>query len=239
MTQASMNVPTPALDHLVVYAASLADGVAWCEATLGITPGPGGEHPLMGTHNRLFSVASGAFPAAYFEIIAINPVAKNVQLTRAHRWFDMDSAALQARVATHGPQLVHWVARVPDAAAAVAALAAQGIDRGEVITASRPTPVGLLQWQITVRDDGQRLFDGALPTVIQWGVPGSTPVHPTAAMPASGVTLRSLALRHPDAIALTAALNTLGLHVPVTAGSPRIEAVLDTLRGPVTLASNP
>jgi Glyoxalase-like domain len=233
-TAARTRVPTPALDHLVVVAASLAEGAAWCETTLGITPGPGGEHLLMGTHNRLFSVASSAFPAAYFEIIAINPVAKNVPLTRTHRWFDMDSAALQARVAAHGPQLAHWVARVPDAAAAVAALAAQGIDRGPVIAASRPTPSGLLQWQITVRDDGQRLFDGALPTVIQW-----SGVHPTAAMPPSGVTLRTLALRHPDAAPLAGALHTLGLPVPMSPGAARIEAVLDTPRGPVTLASNP
>ena len=64
------------LDHLIVIAASLSQGVAWCEQTLGITPGPGGEHPLMGTHNRLFSIASPAYPRAYFEIIALQPGAK-------------------------------------------------------------------------------------------------------------------------------------------------------------------
>ena len=46
------------LDHLVVIAPTLADGVAWCESTLGVTPGPGGEHPLMGTHNRLIHISS-------------------------------------------------------------------------------------------------------------------------------------------------------------------------------------
>lgn len=37
-----MNNPLPmlALDHLVVAAASLAQGVQWCETTLGVTPGP-------------------------------------------------------------------------------------------------------------------------------------------------------------------------------------------------------
>lgn len=238
MTTASTNgpthVPTPALDHLVVAAASLEQGAAWCEATLGIVPGPGGEHPLMGTHNRLFNITSDAFPAAYFEIIAINSKANYQAKTGTQRWFDLDSTDLQARVARHGPRFVHWVARVPDATAAVAALAAQGIDRGPVIAASRPTPSGLLQWQITVRDDGQRLFDGALPTVIQWNG-----VHPTAAMPPSGVTLRTLGLRHPDAAPLASALHTLGLPVPVTPGAARIAAVLDTPRGPVTLASNP
>jgi hypothetical protein len=30
-----------AVDHLIVAAASLDDGVRWCEATLGVTPGAG------------------------------------------------------------------------------------------------------------------------------------------------------------------------------------------------------
>jgi hypothetical protein len=45
-----------------MMAASLPEGVAWCEATLGVTPGPGGEHPLMGTHNRLLRIATAGFP---------------------------------------------------------------------------------------------------------------------------------------------------------------------------------
>jgi hypothetical protein len=62
-----------AVDHLIVAAASWTDGVAWCEATLGVTPGPGGKHPLMGTHNRLLKMASDTYPQAYLEIIAIDP----------------------------------------------------------------------------------------------------------------------------------------------------------------------
>ena len=38
-----------------------------------ITPGSGGRHALMGTHNRVFAIGSEAFPRAYFEIIAIDP----------------------------------------------------------------------------------------------------------------------------------------------------------------------
>ena len=51
------------LDHLVIMANTLNEGVAWCEATLGVTPGPGGEHPLMSTHNRLLRIDSKAFPS--------------------------------------------------------------------------------------------------------------------------------------------------------------------------------
>jgi hypothetical protein len=54
----------------------------------------------------------------------------------------MDCKALQAQVAQHGPRLIHWVAAVPDAAAACAALAAQGLERGEILSASRATPQG-------------------------------------------------------------------------------------------------
>src|SRR6218665_722807 len=98
------------IDHLVVVAASLAEGVAWCERTLSITPGPGGEHPLMGTHNRLFRIATVNFPRAYFEIIAVNPNCPQPVPARVGRWFDMDNAVMMARVMKDGPQLAHFVA---------------------------------------------------------------------------------------------------------------------------------
>ena len=65
------------IDHLVVVAKTLEQGVKWCEAKLGITPGPGGEHAQFGTHNRLFKIANPTNPLAYLEIIAIDPDAKN------------------------------------------------------------------------------------------------------------------------------------------------------------------
>ena len=52
------------IDHLVVAAATLEQGVQWCEATLGITPAAGGEHEKYGTHNRLFKIASPTHPLA-------------------------------------------------------------------------------------------------------------------------------------------------------------------------------
>ncbi|MEZ5718135.1 MAG: VOC family protein [Burkholderiaceae bacterium] len=222
------------MDHLVVLAQDLASGAAWCERTLGVAPAAGGAHPLMGTHNRLVNLSSPAHPRAYLEIIAINPGAAPAIPAGAKRWFDMDSEALRAQVARHGPQLIHWVAAVPDAAAARAALAAQGLERGEILSASRATPQGLLQWRITVRPDGQRLLGGCLPTLIEWG--GH---HPCDTLPASGATLQALALQHPGAAVLGAACQALGLgQVPVQS-SPhaRITATLATPRGPATLSS--
>ena len=231
--------PAATLDHLVVLAPSLASGVAWAEATLGVTPGPGGDHPLMGTHNRLLRLrtssdqATAQPGAAYLEIIAINPAASPALVAPARRWFDMDDPALRERVAQMGPQLVHWVARVPALAAALQAWQQLGIDRGEARAASRPTPGGLLQWQISLRPDGQRLFDGCLPTLIEWG-----PHHPTATMADSGLTLQSLKLQHPQAAQLQSACDAIGLNeVVITGGPARLSAQLGTPRGPLTLHS--
>ena len=226
---------SPCVDHLVVLAADLASGVAWCQRTLGITPTAGGEHPLMGTHNRIFNISSPAHPRAYLEVIAINSGATSARPAGARRWFDMDDAALQQQVAQHGPQLIHWVASVPDVAERCAALSGLDIDRGPVLAASRPTPNGLLQWQITVRDDGLRLMDGCLPTLIQWGA-----VHPCSSLPASGVQLQQLRLQHPQSATLQAACEAIGVasHVAITAGdAPQLTAQLTTPRGPVTLSS--
>jgi hypothetical protein len=226
---------------LVVYAADLPSGVAWCERTLGITPTAGGEHPLMGTHNRIFNVSSPAHPRAYLEVIAINSGAPSARSDCARRWFDMDDATLQAQVAAQGPQLIHWVASVPDVAERCAALSALDIDRGPVLAASRPTPNGLLQWQITVRDDGLRLMDGCLPTLIQWGA-----VHPCDSLPASGVQLQALTLHHPQAATLSAACAAIGVASSVViapastpANAPCITAQLSTPLGPVRLHSAP
>ena len=229
------STPAACVDHLVVLAADLASGVAWCERTLGITPTAGGEHPLMGTHNRILNVSGPAHPRAYLEVIAINRGAASARPESARRWFDMDDATLQQQVAEHGPQLIHWVAAVPDVEDRCAALAAQDLDRGEIIAASRPTAQGLLQWQITVREDGLRLMDGCLPTLIQWG-----PVHPCESLPASGVQLQSLALQHPQAATLQAACDAIGVAAQVAiaaGGAPRLTAQLATPRGPVAVSS--
>lgn len=223
------------IDHLVIAARTLDEGVRWCEATLGVVPAPGGAHPLMGTHNRLVSMATPTFPQAYLEIIAIDATRQPTRAAGLHRWFDLDDAALQAGLAQHGPQLVHFVARVPDAAASLHALAAgpTPIDRGPLVEASRDTPAGRLAWKISVRDDGQRLFYGTLPTVIEWG-----PVHPADTLPESGVSLLGLAATHPRPEVLRAALDTLGLPaLEVQAGPPNLVATLQTPRGRIRLES--
>ena len=228
------------IDHLVVMAASLDDGVQWCEDTMGITPGPGGEHEKYGTHNRLFKIASPQFPLAYFEIIAINPLAVIPKRAQVTRWFDMDNLTLQKAVA-QGPRLVHFVSSTEDVKAARHVLRTQGIERGQVVHASRQSSKGTLNWQITVREDGERLFNGCLPTLIQWGKPDATEplrLHPRNSLPRSGVTLQSLTVSHPSGAKLQAAFDAIGLaHIAIETGPANLVASLQTPKWLVQLQS--
>ena len=214
------------VDHLVVAAASLEQGVAWCEATLGITPGPGGQHALMGTHNRLFKIASADYPDAYFEIIAIDPAAP---APGRARWFGLGDPALQARIAEQ-PRLIHFVARSGMLDMHRWGLITVGHRPGNPVAAGRDTPQGRLQWQILVNDDGQLDCGGALPTLIQW-----QGQHPAVHMPDSGVTLRGLTL-HGVPERARDVLRLRGVLVLAQAG-PALLARLATPKGELTLES--
>lgn len=182
------------IDHLVVVAASLDEGTAFCAAKLGVEPEPGGEHAFMGTHNRLLHLGG----ASYLEVIAVNPAAPPV----AHRrWFGMDEDALRMRTA-EGPWLATFVAAAND----VHACASSVPELGPVQRLRRDA----LEWQMTIRDDGSLMEHGTLPPVIQWPVG----VHPTARLADRGCRLQALELHHPQPANLRARLDALGLDDP-------------------------
>ena len=214
-----------AVDHLVVAAATLAQGVAWCEATLGVTPGPGGQHALMGTHNRLLNITSAGFPHSYLEIIATDPAAPPPGRAR---WFGLDDAALQARIAQM-PQLVHMVARSAMLDMHRWGLITVGHQPGDPVRAGRDTPAGRLEWQILLRSDGALLCGGALPTLIQWDG-----VHPAQNMAPAGVALQSLQLQGLPPRAREV-LRLRGVQHRET--GPALRAVLSTPKGEVVLES--
>jgi hypothetical protein len=213
------------VDHLVVAAASLDQGAAWCEQLLGVAPAAGGKHVGMGTHNRLMAIGSAAFPMAYLEIIAHDPEAPPP--TRP-RWFDLDDPRLLARLRER-PRLLHVVARSTRLDDTLAALREQGLDAGQAVAAERASPHGLFRWRIAGRSDGQLLCGGALPTLIEW-----QGMHPSEHLPASGVALRTLELGGLADPVVTA----LGLHgVPCLAQGVALRASFDTPRGRVLLSS--
>lgn len=218
------------VDHLVVAAHSLEQGIAWCESSLFVKPLAGGRHPLMGTHNLLLKLATPRFDRAYLEIIAIDPAAAD---PRRKRWFDLDDPALREGI-REKPRLIHFVARCERAHVVSSALDSLGVDRGPLLAAQRETPSGLLQWKISVRSDGQRLFYGMLPTLIEW-----TGAHPADSLPDSGLTLLSMTATHPRPDDLFTAYRAIHLdQVGVDAGPPNLAATLRTPLGDVTLESN-
>jgi hypothetical protein len=156
-----------ALDHLVIAAASLEQGSAWCRQRFGIEPVAGGRHAFMGTHNRLVRLAgddANAWPQAYLEIIAIDPAAA---APARPRWFGLDEPTVQAAIAVQ-PRLVHWVARDARLTARRAAWAAAGFDPGPIEATERETPEGPLRWRITVPPEGRPPGGAALPALIAW-----------------------------------------------------------------------
>lgn len=217
---------TAQIDHLVVVADTLEQGAAWCEATLGVAPGPGGRHASMGTHNRLLSIASPAFERCYLEIIAIDPTA--APPGRA-RWFGIDAPELHAAV-REAPRLVHAVARTSAVEPLREGLMRLGLDPGAPLAAHRDTAHGRLSWRITVRDDGATGCRGALPTLIEWQGP-----HPCDRMAASPVALTGLTLCGLPA----PALERLGLRGVATAAGPgpALRATLNTPLGVRVLES--
>ncbi len=65
-------------DHIAVACESLEEGRKWVEDRLGVSPRPGGRHPVMGTRNMLLGLEDGLYP----EVIAIDPDAPAPALVR-------------------------------------------------------------------------------------------------------------------------------------------------------------
>ena len=210
-----------ALDHLVVAAITLADGIDYVASITGATPQPGGKHVAMGTHNALLRIGK----RTYLEIIAVDP--QGARPARP-RWFDLDNPALQSEL-TERPRLIHWVARTGDIDRAAA-------DCPLVLGIVHPMARGDFRWRITIPDDGRLPAGGIVPTLIQWDVPQ----HPADTLPASGVALAQLGATCGDPAPIRAALAQLGLDgtIAVTYDrETRLAAMLHTPRGLATLSS--
>lgn len=159
------------IDHVVVGAASLEEGRRWCVATLGVTPSPGGQHALMGTHNLLAQISGPTFARCYLEIIAIDPSAPH---PGRPRWFGLDAPA-QAQ-----PHLAQLVVRSRMLETHRRELMQQGVDPGDPVALAR----GDLRWSMLLHTSAR--MPGALPMLIQWDEP-----HPADRLPDVGLRLEA------------------------------------------------
>ena len=165
------------LDHIVVAANSLPQGVDYLRSCLGIDVPRGGLHQTMGTHNHLMQLANDA----YLEVIAIDPQAR---APRRPRWFGLDDALMRAALKQR-PRLITWVMNTPDIRHLVTGT---GFDIGTPTALSRDN----LKWEIALPDDGRLLGGGMLPYCIQWH---SSP-HPSRGMADLGCILHALTIHH-------------------------------------------
>ena len=212
------------LDHLVIAAETLQQGVDYIRSTLGVDIPKGGDHQTMGTHNHLMQLGNNA----YLEVIAINP-----QATAPNhlRWFDLDDALMRESLGSQ-PRLITWVINTHDI---------QNLARQSIFEIGNPTELkrNNLRWQLGLTDDGRLLANGMLPYVIQW----ITDPHPAAAMADLGCQLRSLDIYHNRADWLLATLVSMGadhlvkIHQLPDTESAYLSASITTPSGLVILSS--
>ncbi|MCJ2140504.1 VOC family protein [Methylobacterium sp. E-066] len=188
------------LDHLVVVAPDLAEGVAHVRDCLGLDMPEGGRHPEMGTRNHLLRLGASTF----LEVIAVDPEAAP---PARDRWFGLGDAARVRTDWEAGRRLRGFVARTDDLDTL---LAAHPDLLGTAATMTR----GTLSWRFGLRPDGTWPADGAAPCAMDWG---DRP-HPARAMPDLGARLEEFRLTHPEPEAVAALYASLDLTDP-----PRIE----------------
>jgi hypothetical protein len=194
------------IDHLTVTAPTLESGARYVRDALGVAPGPGGEHPRMGTHNLLLRLGDTTF----LEVIAPNPAAARPDRPR---WFALDDAATLRE-----PRLAAWVVRTDDLRACpedVLAIA------GPIETMTR----GTREWLITIPLDGSLPMQGAMPMLIEW----QSPREPAGAtLPASGCRLSVLGIRHPQKSLAQALYARAGLvdSLRISEGEPALRATV-------------
>ncbi len=140
------------IDHFVIAAATLEQGVNYLQSQLNVKIPYGGSHPKMGTHNHLMNLGD-----TFLEIIAVNP---DITPVRTPRWYNLDSPELQQQL-KKSPKLITWVIRTSNIEQAVKQT---NIPVGGIETVSR----GSLTWKITIPEDGSLPEQGIFPTLIQW-----------------------------------------------------------------------
>jgi hypothetical protein len=199
---------TATIDHLVYLCPDLGPAVAGIAAQTGVRPAFGGQHPGLGTHNALLSLAG----RTYLEIIAPDPA----QPRPAELPFGLGAVTQ--------PGLRAWAVAPDDLDAAVRQAASAGFGYPAVVDRRRRTADGReLTWRMTTYP--QPPGSAVVPFLIDWG----SSAHPAGSAPA-GLSLQEFGLRSPEPARLNALLSALGLNLNVESASrPALSAVL---RGP-------
>ena len=206
------------IDHIVIGAANLISGTTILETKLSAKFSPGGEHQIMGTHNKLLKLQSDI----YLEVIANNP---NVDKLSRPRWFSLDEARTKEKI-QHSPRALCWILEVDNIENTVKKC---GYNPGEILQISR----GELTWKITVPSNGGLADHGVLPTLIEW----ASDQHPSKKLTNSKISLNKISLFHPEPNKIKNIISNLieSDLIRVSEGSPKIELILTTQNGKVVI----
>ena len=199
------------LDHLILGARDLDQGIRWVEKFTGVRAAFGGVHPGRGTQNALLALG----PRCYLEILTPDPHQHSLT------WYRELTTLIE-------PRLIAWAVHANDLAelAALATSAGFSVDGPAEGSRSRPDDK-VLRWQLLHL---QHNHEGLLPFFIEWH-PES--VHPSADAPV-GCRLTSFYLQSPDPLGLTRTCQTLGVGVTVEEGpAPLLCARITGPRGEV------
>jgi len=192
-----VSLPAAVLDHLVVAAYTLDQGMTYVQDRLGVRMTGGGAHIAMGTHNRVLKLGHGQ----YLEVIAIDPGGRRPD---SPRWFNLDDSGLQGWLKVR-PRLITWVARTD----AIDTLA-PGIFNQHVKV--RPMQRDSLRWRFAFTADGSMPGGGLIPHLIQW----EGDIHPTEKMEDVGCRLLNLEGAHIDPSSVQRAVSSMGLDQAIT-----------------------
>jgi hypothetical protein len=206
------------IDHLIVAAPNLEEGMARAEELLGVEAMLGGQHPGFGTRNALISLGKGT----YLEIVGPDPEQPEPEGARLFGVDDLEAS-----------RLVTWAAKGTDLESLVSGGGGAGRYAsvlGSVHSGGRKQPDGsFLAWEVT--DPFTPREGGIVPFFIDWG---ETP-HPSETAPV-GCELVDLRAEHPDVGRVREILNGLELDLQVEAGpTPALIATIHTPNGTVEL----
>ena len=206
------------IDHVVIGAANLTSGSSILETKLNTKFSPGGEHKVMGTHNRLIKLQSNI----YLEVIAINP---NVDKPTRPRWFSLDELNIKEKI-KNSPRALCWVLEVDNIEDTVKKC---GYNPGEILLLSRDD----LTWKVTIPSDGKLVESGVLPILIEW----PCNQHPSEKLNNTKVSLKKLSLFHPEPNKIQKIISNLieSDLINISEGIPKMELILATKNGKVVI----
>ena len=201
------------VDHLLLGAADLDQGLTLVREKTGLNPVIGGSHPGVGTRNALLPLGN----RQYLEIIAPDPAQQAFT-------YQTDLRELQE------PRLITWAAATRD----ISATARDARDAGlEVIgprDGSRRKPDGeVLHWKtLGIKNNCTISGVAPIPFFIQWGEGVQHPSQDGAA----SCRLESLEFVHPESRQVANVLRKLGIEAKVKPGQEaRLTATLSTPKG--------